>query len=224
MRIRPRSLAAGAALLVALPALAAGCGSSSSGSSGAATSTATTSGTTAGGAGGGAATAKNAPNPNGPEVSPSGDIPDNQAYVAYAPPAGGVSIRVPEGWSRSAAGGATTFPDKLHTIRIETVAAKAAPTVGQAQTVDVPQLAKSVAGFQAGTVTTVARPAGTAVRVTYQADSKPNAVTGKAGRDAVERYVFFHRGRDVVVTLSGPRGADNVDPWRIITGSVRWTR
>jgi hypothetical protein len=39
----------------------------------------------------------------------------------------------------------------------------------------------------------------------------------------VERYVFFHKGKDVVLTLSGPKGADNVDPWRIVTDSLRWS-
>jgi hypothetical protein len=41
-------------------------------------------------------------------------------------------------------------------------------------------------------------------------------------RDAVERYVFFHKGTLHVLTLSGPKGADNVDPWKIVTSSVRW--
>jgi hypothetical protein len=48
-------------------------------------------------------------------------------------------------------------------------------------------------------------------------------VTGKAGRDAVQRYVFFHNGTRVTLTLSGPQAADNVDPWRIVSDSVRWT-
>ena len=48
------------------------------------------------------------------------------------------------------------------------------------------------------------------------------AVTGKVRRNAVERYVFFHGGRDVVLTLSGPAGADNVDPWKLVTDSLRW--
>jgi hypothetical protein len=49
-------------------------------------------------------------------------------------------------------------------------------------------------------------------------------VTGKVGQDAVERYVFFHRGHEVILTLSGPQKADNVDPWRIISNSLAWSR
>ena len=35
--------------------------------------------------------------------------------------------------------------------------------------------------------------------------------------------MFFHSGRAVVLTLSGPKGADNVDPWRLVTDSLQWS-
>ena len=70
----------------------------------------------------------------------------------------------------------------------------------------------------------MSRPAGSAVRITYLAKAATNEVTGRTGQDAVERYVFFHNGRDVILTLSGPKGADNVDPWRIVTDSVTWSK
>ena len=161
--------------------------------------------------------------PSAPEVSPSGDIPDNQAYVAFAPPGGGFTVKVPEGWSRSSAGGAVTFTDKLNSIRVESAAAKAPLTVQAARQTELPKLKAAVSGFQPGNVSVVTRSAGPAVRMTYQAKATPNAVTGKAGTDAVERYVFFHNGKRIVLTLSGPKGADNVDPWKIVTDSVRWT-
>jgi hypothetical protein len=158
-----------------------------------------------------------------PDASPSGDIPDNQAYVRYAPRGTAYSVEVPEGWSRTAAGGATVFTDKLNAIRVESRPARRALTVAAARATEVPRLRAAVKGFRPGTVTTVSRRAGSAVRIAYLATARPNEVTGKAGVDAVERYVFFHGGRQVVLTLSGPRGADNVDPWRIVTDSLRWT-
>jgi hypothetical protein len=158
------------------------------------------------------------------ENSPPGDIPDNQAYVAYAPPSASYSVKVPEGWSRTAAGGAVSFTDKLNTVRLEQATASAAPTVSAIRQTMLPKLASAEKSFKAGTITTVHRKAGSAVRVTYLALGKPDPVTGKARLDAVERYVFFHNGREAVLTLSGPKGADNVDPWRIITDSLRWTR
>jgi hypothetical protein len=49
-------------------------------------------------------------------------------------------------------------------------------------------------------------------------------VTGKVFREDVYRYMFFHAGTELDVVLSGPTGSDNVDPWRIVTDSVAWTK
>lgn len=193
--------------VVALVALAiAGCGGSSSSGKSASNAAATT------------------VDPNAPEVTPAGDIPDNQAFVTYSPSGAGFSVKVPEGWSRSASGRATTFTDKLNAIRVERVPAAKAPTAAEARRVDQAKLAATVPGYKAGGITVVKRAGGDAVRMTYLARSQPNAVTGKAGTDAVERYTYFHNGSRVVLTLSGPKGADNVDPWKIVTDSLRWSR
>jgi hypothetical protein len=179
--MRTRTVVAAGAAVLALAV--AGCGSSSSPKA----------------SGGPAKTV----NPNGPEVSPAGDIPDNQAYVAYSPPGAGYSVKVPEGWARTTAGGVTSFTDKLNRIQMQTLPAKAKRP--------------------AGNVTTVTRKAGKATRITYEAKSAADPVTGQSHADAVERYVFFHKGKEIVLTLSGPKGADNVDPWKIVTDSLTYT-
>jgi hypothetical protein len=159
---------------------------------------------------GGSGGASGTPDPNAPEVNPAGDIPDNQAFVRYAPPGAGFSVKVPEGWARTASRGAVSFTDKLNTIRMG---------------VGSPAAARRVpAGASAVKVTTVRRAAGPATEVSFLARSRPDPVTGKTRIDAVERYSFAHGGRAVVLTLSGPKGADNVDPWRIVTDSLRFTR
>ncbi|MDX6732198.1 MAG: hypothetical protein QOC54_2146 [Baekduia sp.] len=186
---RPRPAAIVAAGLAVLALGVTACGSSSSPGTGT-------------GGGSGTAAAQAPAKPAAPEVSPSGDIPDNQAYVRYDPPGLGFSVKVPEGWSRTAAGGATTFTDKLNSIRME----------------------QGPAAQHAGQASTVQRTAGSAQRLTYTAQSAPNAVTGKTQTDAVERYVFTRSGKTAVLTLTGPKGADNVDPWKIVTDSFRWTR
>lgn len=168
-----------------------------------------------------------APAPKAPiagEVSPKGDIPDNQAYVTFAPPGGVFSLKVPEGWARASAGGAVTFTDKLNTVRVQSHPSATPPSIRSARTTDVPALARSVRGYRSGTVAQVTRPAGTAIVVKYSAWSVPDAVTLRTHWDAVERYVFFRNGTEVILTLSGPKGADNVDPWRIISSSLRWHR
>lgn len=166
-------------------------------------------------------TAAQGPNPNAPETSPAGDIPDNQVYIPYAPPGAHYEVKVPEGWSRSTSAQGVTFTDKLNSITVQALPA-AAPMTAQAARAEAPKLARTVKGFQLGDISTVHRKAGPAIRITYTATGAPNAVTGKAVTDAVERYIFFHGGRDLVLTLSGPKGADNVDPWRTVTDSVRW--
>src|SRR3954468_14774523 len=85
--------------------------------------------------------------PNATEVSPAGDIPDNQAFVAYSPPGADYSVKVPEGWARSTAGRAVTFTDKLNAIRMEEGAAKGAPSAALARRTELPQLAKQVKGY-----------------------------------------------------------------------------
>lgn len=164
-----------------------------------------------------------AEDPNAPEVSPPGDIPDNQAFVEYAPPGAGFAVKVPEGWGQTSDGGAVVFTDKLNSIRVEALPAGAAPTVESVTANELPAIRSAAAGFQPGQVTAITRPAGDGVLVTYLAESAPDPVTGKTLLDAVERYEFFHNGTQVVLTLSGPQGADNVDPWKIVTDSLRWT-
>ena len=185
----------------------AGCGGSSSGSSKAATSPS-------------AAPSTTGPNPNGPEVSPSGDIPDNQAFVPYRGP--GFVVSVPEGWAQSTTASGVQFSDKLNSITARSQQGGAL-TAAQARSTTVAKLAAAREGFVPGSVTVVRRKAGPAVRITYRATGTTDPVTGKTPTDAVEQYVFVHNGKRLTLTLSGPKGADNVDPWRIVTDSVRWT-
>jgi hypothetical protein len=191
--------------IIAMAALlAVGCGSSSSGSA--------------------SSTGSSAPKSAPPESSPPGDIPDNQAFVRFAPPRAAYTVAVPEGWARTTAGGAVSFTDKLNTVRLEQARAASLPTVAEVRRTVVPRLARTATDFKSGTVTSVHRDAGPAIRITYLARGAADPVTGKARLDAVERYLFVHRGHEAVLTLSGPKGADNVDPWRTITDSLRWSR
>jgi len=168
--------------------------------------------------------ATNTPVPHAVESNPGGDIPDNQAFVAFADPAGRFTVTVPEGWARGATGTATVFTDKYNSIRIESQLAATAPTTDSARTDELPAIQTGAPGFATGKISTVDRKAGQAVLITYQASSPLNTVTGKVATEAVERYEFWRAGREVVVTLSAPVDSDNVDPWRKVTDSFTWTR
>jgi hypothetical protein len=158
---------------------------------------------------------------SGTDAAPPGDIPDNQAYVAYSPAAGGYQIKVPEGWSRTDQAGRASFTDKFNSIQVELVPSAAAPTTASAQA-ELASLASAVPCFSHAKVTTTTRKAGPAVLITYHATSARNAVTGKVVVEDVERYEFWHNGTEAVITLSASTGSDNVDPWKIVTDSFAW--
>lgn len=164
-----------------------------------------------------------APAPVATESNPPGDIPDNQAFVSYAPAGAGFSVKVPEGWARTGTGTHVFFTDKLNSVTISSDAATDPLTSAWVSRTIVPALRSSVPKFQLLGVAAVSRPAGAGVLVTYLADSATDPVTGKVVRDSVERYVFEHGGHLVTLTLAGPKGADNVDPWRKVTDSLVWT-
>ncbi len=215
-------------LALVLVTAAAGCGASSSSSSSSAAAPGSSS-TPAPAAGGGsgsttASSSTSGVNPNQHETLPPGDIPDTIAYVPYAVPGAGLAVSTPEGWSRSSAHGTVKFTDKLNEIQLFTLPAKAPPTIASAKQTEIPKISASIKTFKLQSVTIASRTSGPAVRILYLGDSQPDPVTGKVGTLAFERYDFFRQGREVVLLLSSPKGSDNVDPWRKVTDSLRFTR
>jgi hypothetical protein len=160
-------------------------------------------------------------NPNAPEVVAPGDIPDNQAFVAFASSGGTYTVKVPEGWARTEASGVVTFTDKYNSIAIQSTPAASPPTVISVKSTGLTDVASDPTYKLTG-VSTVTRKAGAGVLATYEIGSIANQVTGKKALLAVERYEFFHNGTTVTLTLSGAKGADNVDPWKIVSDSLSW--
>ena len=160
--------------------------------------------------------------PAASENNPAGDIPDNQAFVPFTPAGGVFTVSVPEGWARTTEGTATIFTDKLNTVRIESRPTAAAPNTESVSVYELPAIASSTPDYRAGGITAVQRNAGQVILITYQGSSPPTPVSGKTQTYAFERYEYWHAGQATVLTLSGPVGADNVDPWRTITDSLRW--
>jgi hypothetical protein len=158
------------------------------------------------------------------DASPTGDIPDTQAFVAYTPADGRYSVQVPEGWARSDGASGVTFTEKLNSIRIEARPAASAPTVASVRANDVPALRSAARGFKLRKISIVQRKSGPAVSVAYRATSAPDPVTGKRIKQDVLVYEFWKAGTLVTITLSSPHGADNVDPWRKVTDSFAWSQ
>ena len=165
-----------------------------------------------------------APSPHITEVHPPGDIPDNQAYVMFTSSSGAFELKVPEGWSKSTSGSSTTFTDKLNSITIDQSSVASPPTVASARTKQVSALQASKPKFQLTDVTTFKRSGGSGVLVTYLDDSAPNTVTGSVVRQENQLFLFWKNGQQVALTLAAPQGADNVDPWNIVTKSFTWLK
>ena len=65
-------------------------------------------------------------------------------------------------------------------------------------------------------------PAGAAFKVSYSTVSAPDPVTGKRVSLVVDRYYLSKAGKRAIVDLAAPKGADNVDAYRLISRSFRW--
>ncbi|NKQ69757.1 hypothetical protein C3Y89_05045 [Rhizobium sp. UPM1132] len=156
-----------------------------------------------------------------PETNPPGDIPDNQVFVAYNSP-DGFSLKVPEGWSRTAIDHGARFFDKYDQIDATLGTASAAPTASSAKAHEITDLKAAAHAVKVTAVKDVKLAAGPAVRISYQSNSAPNPVTNKQIRLEHERFILFKNGKTVTLDLAAPAGADNVDQWQLISNSLQW--
>lgn len=154
-----------------------------------------------------------------PDHNPVTDAP---VYVPYSPPSQLFTMSVPEGWAQTNDSSATAFTDEVNAVRIEIKPFLDVLTPDVVRREDLPSIESASPGYHLGAVSVVQRKAGPVILATYQVASTPNEVTGTSGTDTVERYSFWRDGHEVVLTLSGPLAADNVDRWRTITDSLQW--
>ncbi len=142
--------------------------------------------------------------PVAPETNAPGDIPDNQAFVAFSSPTDGYQLQVPEGWGRTANGSDVRFVSKLDGVQVTIASSSVAPTAASAQATQVAELQRSGRAVQVGKVQDVQLP----VRSTL----RPRRISWSCSRHVAKR----------VVPLSSPRTARC---WRptLIASSACWT-
>ena len=203
-----RAVAGIAVLLLALAGLAGGCGGGGAKSS-------ASSSPSGGGAQAGALSAE-------ATSAATGDIPDNQVFLVFRDRAAGYSVKYPEGWTQRGRAGDVTFQDKNNLIHV-VVGTGGAPTVRGVQAALTTRQG-SAQSLRAGPASVMAlKGAGQAVKVTYTTESAPNPVTGRRVQLTVDRYVVARGGRQAILDLGTPRGVDNVDAYRLIAQSFRWS-
>lgn len=157
-----------------------------------------------------------------PEVNPPGDIPDDQVFITYKS-ASGFSMQVPEGWSRSDAADGVSFADKYGRIAIDVTKAPERPTSASVKQKEAADLVAGGHAVDVRDIRTMPLPAGEAVAVDYLSNSAVNPVTDRKIRLENRRIYFFKDGKEAVLTLSAPAGADNVDQWKMMAESFRWS-
>ena len=155
------------------------------------------------------------------EKNPPGDIPDNQAFVAFRSPLG-FSVKVPEGWARLESPTAVAFSDKYNALQVVVSARPAAPTLASLKAAEVAALERSPKAVRVTDVKQISLPAGPVLVAHYGINSDPNPVTNKAIRLDAASYYFWKAGKLATLTLSAPAGADNVDQWLLIARSFTW--
>jgi hypothetical protein len=147
----------------------------------------------------------------------TGDIPDNQAFVRFADPTAGYTMKYPEGWAQSGRAKQIFIRDKNNIIRV-VVQSGPLPSMSA-----VTAAVSALAGARIITQPQrVKLPSGPAVKVVYSTHSRPNPVTGKRVTLVVDRYYLAHAGKEATVDLGTPQGVDNVDAYRLMIDSFRW--
>jgi hypothetical protein len=208
-------------IIVAIAALLVlgGCtGSGSSGASGTKTSPSQTSSSSHGAQPSGMSGQKPAPK----ETNPTGDIPDTQTFVIYKSAQGHYKLQVPEGWARTVKGPDVSFVSKLDGLSVSIKSSSGPPSVAGVRNSVVPQIKKSEGAVRVSRISSVSVPAGRTVLIEYNSNSTPNSVTGKRVRLENNTYVYFKKGKEAILRLYAPLGADNVDQWHRISQSFGW--
>lgn len=159
-----------------------------------------------------------------PEVNPPGDIPDSQQFVSYSNSAGGYKLDIPEGWARTENGGSASFVSKFDGVKVDVArsATPAAPTATSVRANEAKAIQTSGKAVTITNVSDVNLPGGKAVVVKYTSNSETNPVTNKQVRLENETYVFSKNGKEAMLTVWAPQGADNVDQWQRMAKSFRW--
>ena len=112
--------------------------------------------------------------------------------------------------------------DKYNHITLSVMEARSPLNVAEAKAKLGPDIEKTGRAVAISKITEVKLKAGKAIKIAYDSNSEPNAVTNKQVREENEAFYFAKDGKLVSLQLSAPKGADNVDQWKLISSSFRW--
>jgi hypothetical protein len=157
-----------------------------------------------------------------PEASPLAGIPADQVFITFTSPAG-YMVKVPRGWTRRDNERETVFSDKHNRIALMVASASSRPfDMAYAQSTLAPELERAGKAVKITELAEMTLKSGRTLKIAYDTNSEPNEVTNKRVRQENERFYFVKNDKLVVLSLTAAKGADNVEPWRLIAASFRW--
>jgi hypothetical protein len=151
----------------------------------------------------------------------SGDVPDNAVFLTHRDAALGFSIDYVEGWQVRQAPDGVIIKDK-DSSEIVSIIATPPDLAGYVSGTDLPAL-RGQAGFKLIGQDTVKVGTQKLIHLRYHLPSPPDPVTGKRVASTVDRYYVPGSSGVAVVSLSTPDGVDNVDAFRQMIESFKWT-
>jgi hypothetical protein len=152
----------------------------------------------------------------------TGDVPDNAVFLTYKDVAHGFSIQYVEGWQVTTRADGVVIHDKDSS---ETVAVVAPPSdIGvYISGTDLPAL-QAQGGFKLVRQDKVKVGATRSYdHLVFEVLSPPDPVTGKQIPSTVDRYYVPGTTSLAIVSLLTPNGVDNVDAFRQMIESFKWS-
>ncbi len=153
----------------------------------------------------------------------SGDVPDNAIFLTFkggAAPAA-FSIQYVQGWQVANQPDGVIIRDKDSSETVAIVPPQA-DVPGYVAATDLPAL-RALAGFKLIKQDSVKVGSTRYVHLSYHLPAPPDPVTGKQVPSTVDRYYVPGPNGLAIVSLSTPDGVDNVDAFRQMIESFKWS-
>ena len=151
----------------------------------------------------------------------AGDVPDNAVFLRYQQASRRFSIQYVEGWQVTTQPDGVLIHDKDSSESVSVVPLPSEVSSYISST-DLPAL-QGQAGFKLVKQDSVKVSGSTYHHLVYHILSPADPVTGKQVPSTVDRYYVPGTSQLAIVSLSTPDGVDNVDAFRQMIVSFKWT-
>lgn len=150
----------------------------------------------------------------------AGDIPDNAVFLTFRGASPAFSIQYVEGWQVTRQPDGVVIRDKDSSETVVVVAPADVATYLAAT--DLPAL-QAQAAFKLVSQDTVKVGSTNYVHLVFHLPAAPDPVTGKQVPSTVDRYYVPGPTGLAIISLSTPDGVDNVDAFRQMIESFKWS-